>query len=75
MIINKKEQNVYKYSLSITSQFYFCGIPFRLDTTPKCSLNCSYCFAMSRGGRTTKTNQHLELKTIVNKISESKKNI
>jgi len=43
----------YRYALSLTSQFYFCGLPFRLDTTPKCTLNCLYCFAMSRGGRRT----------------------
>lgn len=43
----------YKYALSPTSQFYFCGLPLRLDTTPKCTLNCLYCFAMSRGGRRT----------------------
>lgn len=43
----------YAYALSLTSQFYFCGLPLRLDTTPKCSLNCLYCFAMSRGGRRT----------------------
>jgi DNA repair photolyase len=43
----------YRYALSPTSQVYFCGLPFRLDTTPKCTLNCLYCFAMSRGGRRT----------------------
>jgi len=43
----------YRYALSLTSQFYFCGVPLRLDTTSKCALNCSYCFAMSRGGRRT----------------------
>lgn len=43
----------YEYALSITTQFYFCGIPFRLDLSPKCSLNCLYCFAMARGGRRT----------------------
>ena len=43
----------YRYALAPTSQFYFCGIPFRFDTAPKCPLNCSYCFAMSRGGRRT----------------------
>lgn len=45
----------YEYSLSLTSQFYFCGVPFRLDTSPKCNLNCGYCFAMARGGRRTST--------------------
>lgn len=46
----------YNYALSLTSQFYFCGIPFRLDTSPKCTLNCSYCFASSRSGRRTQLN-------------------
>ena len=45
----------YEYAMSLTSQFYFCGVPFRLDTAPKCSLNCAYCFAMARGGRRTST--------------------
>ena len=49
------ESQNYRYSLALTSQFYFCGVPFRLDTAPKCPLNCSYCFAMSRGGRRTST--------------------
>ena len=49
------ESQQYRYSLALTSQFYFCGVPFRLDTAPKCPLNCSYCFAMSRGGRRTST--------------------
>ncbi len=52
-------QRFYKYALSLTSQFYFCCIPFRLDTTPKCDLNCSYCFAMSRGGRRTANNLYV----------------
>ncbi len=43
----------YRYALAVTSQFYFCGIPFRLDSAPKCALDCLYCFAMARGGRTT----------------------
>ena len=45
--------HTYDYALSLTSQFYFCGVPFRLDTSPKCSVNCLYCFAMTRGGRRT----------------------
>jgi len=39
----------YKYAMSVTSQFYFCGVPFRLDTSPKCLMNCAYCFAMAKG--------------------------
>jgi hypothetical protein len=35
----------HRYALALTTQFYFRGVPFRLDTCPKCTLNCSYCFA------------------------------
>ena len=36
--------------LSVTSQFSFCGLPFRLDTYAGCAFACSYCFARVRGG-------------------------
>lgn len=61
----------YKYALSLTSQFYFCGIPFRLDTTPKCSLNCLYCFAMARGGRQTSTSLITNPESISRTINRS----
>jgi DNA repair photolyase len=59
----------YRYALGLTSQFYFCGIPFRLDTSPKCSLNCSYCFAMTRGGRRTNTSLLASPSIIKNKLA------
>jgi DNA repair photolyase len=37
-------------SLSVTSQFYYCGLPLRLDSYSRCQFNCSYCFANARGG-------------------------
>jgi len=40
----------YRYALSVTGQFFFCGLPFRLDTTSICSFGCRYCFSTSRGG-------------------------
>src|SRR5438105_6619983 len=40
----------YRYGLALTSQFYFCGLPLKLDTYSKCSFKCSYCFAHARGG-------------------------
>lgn len=40
----------YRYSLSITSQFPFCGVPLRLDTYSSCQFACRYCFASARGG-------------------------
>lgn len=58
----------YEYALSITSQFYFCGIPFRLDPTPKCGLDCRYCFAMARGGRRTATDQIVDVAFISRKV-------
>ncbi|WP_353163776.1 radical SAM protein [Empedobacter brevis] len=40
----------YNNPLSITSQFSFCGLPFRLDTYAGCAIGCKYCFARTRGG-------------------------
>lgn len=40
----------YRYGLGLTSQFYFCGLPLRLDAYSKCAFRCSYCFAHARGG-------------------------
>lgn len=40
----------YRYHLAITSQFPFCGIPFRLDAYSTCQFACRYCFAAARGG-------------------------
>ena len=39
-----------KYLIAPTSQFYYCGLPFRIDSTSKCTYNCQYCFAKLRGG-------------------------
>ena len=60
----------YRYALAVTSQFYFCGVPFRLDITPKCESDCLYCFAMSRGGRRTNPNQIVKLDYIKNKFKK-----
>ena len=40
----------YRYSLALTSQFYYCGLPLRLDSYSRCHFNCVYCFASARGG-------------------------
>jgi DNA repair photolyase len=61
----------YRYALSITSQFYFCGVPFRLDISPKCTQNCLYCFAMSRGGRRTSNDQIADVKQISRKLKKA----
>ncbi|WP_412464923.1 hypothetical protein [Flavobacterium mekongense] len=40
----------YENPLSVTSQFSFCGLPFRMDTYSGCAFGCAYCFARIRGG-------------------------
>jgi hypothetical protein len=40
----------YRYALSLTSQFYFCGLPLRLDSYKGCPSKCIYCFVGSRQG-------------------------
>ena len=41
----------YDYPLSLTSQFRFCGNPFRLDFYTFCSFGCKYCFARNISGK------------------------
>lgn len=45
----------YRYSLSVSSQFPFCGLPLRMDTYSACQFACRYCFASARGGAVSKT--------------------
>ena len=40
-----KSESIYTNPLSVNEQFFFCGVPLRLDTYSNCSHNCSYCFA------------------------------
>ena len=40
----------YTKPLALTSQFFFCGLPFRLDCYRGCALQCPFCFARQRGG-------------------------
>jgi len=42
----------YTNPLSLTSQFFFCGLPLRLDSYRGCGFQCSFCFARLRGGNT-----------------------
>lgn len=35
----------YSSPIQLTSQFYFCPVPLRLDTYSGCNHNCKYCFA------------------------------
>lgn len=42
----------YTTPIGLTSQFFFCGLPLRLDTYRGCAFQCAFCFARQRGGNT-----------------------
>jgi DNA repair photolyase len=46
-------EQTYRYALALSSQFYYCALPLRLDSYSQCEFNCLYCFANARGGRRT----------------------
>ena len=61
--------------LSITSQFSFCGLPFRLDTYSGCGFDCKYCFAQKRGGNTNLSRIKVAVaQTIINKFKSALEN-
>jgi DNA repair photolyase len=41
---------LYTSPVSLTSQFFFCGLPLRLDSYRGCAFQCSFCYARYRGG-------------------------
>lgn len=49
--MNKVLDDSYSKPLSLTSQFRFCGNPFRLDFYRMCSFGCKYCFARNINGQ------------------------
>jgi DNA repair photolyase len=53
---NSKRQNRYTTPLSLTSQFFFCGLPLRLDSYRGCAFQCSFCYARYRGGNSPDPN-------------------
>ncbi|MCH8153566.1 MAG: hypothetical protein IH830_14495 [Planctomycetes bacterium] len=42
--------DIYSYAIGISSQFYYCALPLRIDTYSQCLYDCAYCFARARGG-------------------------
>jgi DNA repair photolyase len=46
----------YTNPLSLTSQFFFCGLPLRLDSYRGCAFQCSFCYARYRGGNSADPN-------------------
>lgn len=58
---------MYKYPIALTQQFRFCGNPFRLDTYKSCDFGCVYCFANSRNGNHTNSEDLADI-TVVEKL-------
>jgi DNA repair photolyase len=46
----------YTNPVSLTSQFFFCGLPLRLDSYRGCAFQCSFCYARFRGGNAPEAN-------------------
>jgi DNA repair photolyase len=59
---------MYEYAMTPSSQFYFCGLPFRLDISSNCTMNCKYCFSLSRGGNIYHKNKIVDIKRLANKF-------
>jgi len=51
----------YSYPIGLTSQFYFCGMPFRIDSYRGCPSGCVYCFVNSRNGNYRKKMQYADI--------------
>lgn len=58
-----------RYFLAPTSQFYFCGIPFRLDVSRQCTFNCQYCFSSLRRGDRNLSQTYFEIKTLEKRLN------
>lgn len=53
---------IYECAVGFTSQFYYCGLPLRVDPYSSCRFSCTYCFAKARGGmRSASTLQVLDV--------------
>lgn len=64
-----------RYLLAPTSQFYFCGMPLRLDASYRCDMNCSYCFSNLRCGSRFKANNLLDFNTIKKYVEGKRKGV
>jgi len=59
----------YPYALSLTSQFFYCGLPLRLDSYSACQYACTYCFARARGGaRRARSLQVADARSLRNRL-------
>lgn len=54
----------YKYPMGLTSQFYFCGMPLRIDSYKGCKSQCIYCYVSSRHGNFANVEQYANPQTL-----------
>ena len=64
--INNQDYDWYTNCIQLSSQFRFCGNPFRVDTYKDCDFGCKYCFARARGGNYNLRKQVSKLTKIEN---------
>ncbi len=67
--------NGYSYPFGITSQFYYCGMPFRLDVGRRCIGKCSYCYARSRAGNYRRQSQVADPERIIQYLAKGTEEI
>lgn len=64
--MERQEYDWYTNCIQLSSQFRFCGNPFRVDTYKDCDFGCKYCFARARGGNYNLRKQVSKLTKIEN---------
>jgi DNA repair photolyase len=62
-----------RYLLAPTSQLYFCGLPFRMDTSSQCALGCHYCFSSLRRGCRCNSNEYFDPSYLEKRLNETQR--
>ena len=68
-------RKINRYLIAPTSQFYYCGVPFRVDTSAKCTYDCQYCFSKLRGGYRSQKSNFLDLQRLNNSLKSKRSGI
>lgn len=58
-----------EHAIAVTSQFYFCSLPLRLDPYRSCAFRCTYCFALARGGNTASVQAVLDPRSLDRRLA------
>lgn len=72
--ILKEKNESYSKPLALTSQFRFCGNPFRLDFYKFCSFGCKYCFARNINGNNDFDMNYAKFEIVKNQFEKAFEN-